>query len=114
VSGGVTPAAIAVNAAPTSLGSQNDGISDGLNNALMVGAVAGGGLTVNASPPNPAGIGILRNAKALEGEGVRPPASFLGSLTPTVVAIAYLCRWTPKLGDCARMGSTGDCPERWH
>ena len=77
------------NAALTYLGSLVEGISDELKYALVAGAVAGGGLTVIANAPNPAGIGILQDAKAFEGEGISPLGLFLGSLLATVVAIAF-------------------------
>lgn len=87
--------AITDNAALTYLGSLVDGISDELKYALVAGAVAGGGLTVIANAPNPAGVGILQDAKAFENEGISPLGLFLGALMPTVVAIVFfwLLRW---------------------
>jgi len=82
--------AITDNAALTYLGSLVEGISDELKYALVAGAVAGGGLTVIANAPNPAGVGILQDAKAFEDEGISPLGLFLGALMPTVVAIAFL------------------------
>jgi hypothetical protein len=81
--------AITDNAALTYLGSLVEGISDELKYALVAGAVAGGGLTVIANAPNPAGVGILQDAKAFEGEGISPLGLFLGALPPTAVAIAF-------------------------
>ena len=81
--------AITDNAALTYLGSLVDGISDELKYALVAGAVAGGGLTVIANAPNPAGVGILQDAKAFEGEGISPLGLFLGALLPTAVAIVF-------------------------
>lgn len=66
-----------------------DGISDELKYSLVAGAVAGGGLTVIANAPNPAGVGILQDAKAFEDEGISPLGLFLGALLPTLVAIAF-------------------------
>jgi len=80
--------AITDNAALTYLGSLVEGISDELKYALVAGAVAGGGLTVIANAPNPAGVGILQDAKVFAGEGISPLGLFLGALFPTVVAIA--------------------------
>lgn len=81
--------AITDNAALTYLGSLVEGLSDELKYALVAGAVAGGGLTVIANAPNPAGIGILQDAKVFEGEGISPLGLFLGALPPTVVAIVF-------------------------
>ena len=81
--------AITDNAALTYLGSLVDGISDELKYALVAGAVAGGGLTVIANAPNPAGVGILQSAKVFEDEGISPLGLFLGALPPTIVAIVF-------------------------
>jgi Na+/H+ antiporter NhaD/arsenite permease-like protein len=81
--------AITDNAALTYLGSLVDGLSDELKYALVAGAVTGGGLTVIANEPNPAGIGILQDAKVLEGEGISPLGLLLGALPPTMVAIVF-------------------------
>lgn len=81
--------AITDNAALTYLGSLVEGISDELKYALVAGAVAGGGLTVIANAPNPAGVGILQDAKAFAGEGISPLGLFLGALMPTAVAIGF-------------------------
>jgi hypothetical protein len=81
--------AITDNAALTYLGSLVDGISDELKYALVAGAVTGGGLTVIANAPNPAGVGILQDAQAFKGEGISPLGLFLGALLPTAVAILF-------------------------
>jgi hypothetical protein len=81
--------AITDNAALTYLGSLVEGISDELKYALVAGAVTGGGLTVIANAPNPAGVGILHSAKVFRGEGISPLGLFLGALFPTVVAIVF-------------------------
>lgn len=81
--------AITDNAALTYLGSLVEGISDELKYALVAGAVTGGGLTVIANAPNPAGVGILQDAKAFEGEGISPLGLFVGALLPTLVAIVF-------------------------
>ena len=83
--------AITDNAALTYLGSLVQGISDELKYALVAGAVTGGGLTVIANAPNPAGVGILQSAKAFEDEGISPFGLFLGALLPTGVAV--VCFW---------------------
>lgn len=74
------------NAAITYLASQVEGISSGAKYAVVAGAVAGGGLTVIANAPNPAGQSIL--SRFFEG-GVSPLKLFLGALVPTIVV--YLC-----------------------
>jgi len=81
--------AITDNAALTYLGSLVEGISDELKYALVAGAVTGGGLTVIANAPNPAGVGILQNAKVFAGEGISPLGLFIGALPPTVIAIVF-------------------------
>ncbi len=52
--------AITDNAALTYLGSLIQGISDESKYMLVAGAVAGGGLTVIANAPNPAGVALLK------------------------------------------------------
>jgi Na+/H+ antiporter NhaD/arsenite permease-like protein len=81
--------AITDNAALTYLGSLVRGLSDELKYALVAGAVTGGGLTVIANAPNPAGVGILHDARVFEGEGISPLSLFLGALLPTAVAVVF-------------------------
>ena len=81
--------ALTDNAALTYLGSLVEGISDELKYALVAGAVTGGGLTVIANAPNPAGVGILQSAKVFQGEGISPLNLFLGALLPTAIAIVF-------------------------
>jgi hypothetical protein len=81
--------AITDNAALTYLGSLVEGLSDELKYALVAGAVTGGGLTVIANAPNPAGVGILQSAKVFEDEGISPLGLFVGALLPTAVAIVF-------------------------
>ncbi len=83
--------AITDNAALTYLGSMVEGISAELKYALVAGAVSGGGLTVIANAPNPAGVGILRDARVFGTGGVSPLGLFLGALFPTVMAV--VCFW---------------------
>ena len=54
--------AITDNAALTYLGSLVDGVSEEFKYALVAGAVAGGGLTVIANAPNPAGFALLKDS----------------------------------------------------
>lgn len=79
--------AVTDNAALTYLGSLVKGISDDLKYALVAGAVTGGGLTVIANAPNPAGAGILQSAKVFNDNGISPLGLFLGALPPTLIAI---------------------------
>lgn len=81
--------ALTDNAALTYLGTLVEGISDELKYALVAGAVTGGGLTVIANAPNPAGVGILQSAKVFAGEGISPLGLFLGALFPTGVAVVF-------------------------
>lgn len=87
--GAISLTAITDNAALTYLGSLVEGIGPELQYALVAGAVTGGGLTVIANAPNPAGIGILQTSKAFEGEGISPAGLLLGALGPTCVAIIF-------------------------
>jgi hypothetical protein len=77
--------AITDNAALTYLGSQVEGLSEEFKRALVAGAVTGGGLTVIANAPNPAGFAILRGQ--FEDEAINPLGLFVAALPPTVVAI---------------------------
>lgn len=74
------------NAAITYLASQVDGISLSAKHAVVAGAVTGGGLTVIANAPNPAGQSILSR---FFKDGVSPLYLFLAALTPTI--IFYMC-----------------------
>jgi hypothetical protein len=87
--GAIVLTAITDNAALTYLGSLVDGISDELKYALVAGAVTGGGLTVIANAPNPAGIGILRDAKVFGQDGISPLGLLFGALIPTAVATIF-------------------------
>jgi Putative Na+/H+ antiporter len=77
------------NAALTYLGSLVGELSFELKYALVAGAVVGGGLTVIANAPNPAGVGILQGSKVFGDEGISPLGLFLGALPPTLVAIVF-------------------------
>jgi len=86
--------AITDNAALTYLGSLVEGVSDEFKYALVAGAVAGGGLTVIANAPNPAGFAILKNS--FDEQSINPFWLFLAALPPTIVAIVFF-RAVPKL-----------------
>jgi hypothetical protein len=55
---------------------------------LVAGAVAGGGLTVIANAPNPAGVALLR--RGFNDESIGVLGLLLGALAPTAVAILFL------------------------
>jgi hypothetical protein len=81
--------AITDNAALTYLGSLIVGMSAQSQYMLMAGAVAGGGLTVIANAPNPAGVALLR--LGFNDESIGAVGLLLGALAPTtVVALAFL------------------------
>ena len=83
---GLTP--FTDNAALTYLGGLVEGLSDSAKFNLLAGAVSGGGLTVIANAPNPAGFGILKNS--FGKDGISPLCLFLGALLPTLIAILCL------------------------
>ncbi len=80
--------AITDNAALTYLGSLVPGLSDEFKVALVAGAVTGGGLTVIANAPNPAGFAILRSQ--FDQGSIRPLGLLAAALPPTLVAGAAL------------------------
>lgn len=82
--GAIGLTAITDNAALTYLGSLIVGISDESKYLLVAGAVAGGGLTVIANAPNPAGVALLK--RGFEDETVGALGLLLGALGPTAVA----------------------------
>ena len=77
--------AITDNAALTYLGSLVEGLSDEFKVALVAGAVTGGGLTVIANAPNPAGVAILRGQ--FNDNTVNPLGLLIAALPPTLVAV---------------------------
>lgn len=70
------------NAAITYLATLVPGFTEPLKYAVVAGAVTGGGLTVIANAPNPAGQTILQR---FFPDGVSPVGLFLGALGPTAV-----------------------------
>jgi hypothetical protein len=73
------------NAAITYLASLVPDFSASLRYAVLAGAVAGGGLTVIANAPNPAGQTILSR---FFPDGISALRLFLGALIPTVIVMA--------------------------
>ncbi|WP_107314524.1 putative Na+/H+ antiporter [Burkholderia metallica] len=80
--------AVMDNAAITYLGSLIAGIPDEAKYMLVAGAVAGGGLTVIANAPNPAGLAIVR--KGFHDESVSVGGLLAAAIGPTIVATAAL------------------------
>ena len=76
--------AITDNAALTYLGSLVPDLSEAAKTMLVAGAVAGGGLTVIANAPNPAGAALLKRGFADGAIGAG--GLLLGALAPTAIA----------------------------
>jgi hypothetical protein len=74
------------NAAITYLSTLVPGFSDAMKYAVVTGAVTGGGLTIIANAPNPAGQSIL---KKHFGVSVSPRGILTGALAPTI--IVWVC-----------------------
>jgi Na+/H+ antiporter NhaD/arsenite permease-like protein len=89
--GSLALTALTDNAALTYLGSLVSGTSPEFKLALVGGAVAGGGLTVIANAPNPAGIAILRSH--FPNAAVSTGLLLLAALPPTIVTIFVYRFW---------------------
>ena len=70
------------NAAITYLATLVPDFTDELKYAVVAGAVTGGGLTVIANAPNPAGVSILKHHFA---NGISPLGLVKGALLPTII-----------------------------
>ena len=77
--------AVTDNAALTYLGSLVDGLSAEFKYSLVAGAVTGGGLTIIANAPNPAGFSILK--EHLPDNAINPLGLLAAALPPTLVAL---------------------------
>ena len=75
--------AINDNALITYLATLVPNLSDGSKLAVVQGAVVGGGLTVIANAPNPAGQALLSR---FFGNAILPAGLFLGAVPPTLIA----------------------------
>jgi hypothetical protein len=84
--GAVLLTAITDNAALTYLGSLIEGTSEQFRYSLVSGAVTGGGLTVIANAPNPAGFAILKGC--FEDGAISPWGLAAAATVPTLVAAA--------------------------
>ena len=89
--------AITDNAALTYLGSLVEGVSEEYKYALVAGAVAGGGLTVIANAPNPAGFAILKDH--FEEQSINAFGLFAAALPPTLVAVACFRGFKGQVGE---------------
>lgn len=78
--------AIVDNAALTYLAAQVADLSDAMKYFVVAGAVAGGGLTVIANAPNPAGYSILN--KSFGASGISSLGLLGAALVPTIIAMA--------------------------
>ncbi len=76
------------NAAITYLATLVPGFTEELKHAVVAGAVTGGGLTVIANAPNPAGQSILQ--AQFGKDGIHPLGLFLAALIPTIIMGAAL------------------------
>jgi len=76
------------NAAITYLSTLVPGFTDSMKYSVVAGAVAGGGLTVIANAPNPAGQSIL---KGFFENGISPALLLKAAIIPT--AISWLALW---------------------
>jgi hypothetical protein len=77
--------AITDNAAITYLGSLVEGTDAAFRYALVTGAVTGGGLTVIANAPNPAGYALLKGC--FPGKSISAVGLLLAALLPTLMAV---------------------------
>jgi len=77
--------AITDNAALTYLGSLVQGLTPEFKYSLVAGAVTGGGLTVIANAPNPAGYSILK--RSFDDETIGALGILAAAVIPTLVAI---------------------------
>lgn len=82
--GAIGLTAITDNAALTYLGAQVPGLTDAFKYALVAGAVTGGGLTIIANAPNPAGVSILR--RYFKDQTINPWTLFGYAFFPTLIA----------------------------
>ena len=83
--GAILLTAVTDNAALTYLGSLVEGLSEEFKVSLVAGAVTGGGLTVIANAPNPAGFSILKSK--FDEQSIHPLGLLIAALPPTLVTI---------------------------
>ncbi len=80
--------AITDNAAITFLGAQVPNPSELFKYVLVAGAVSGGGLTVIANAPNPAGFSILQSS--FGEDGIQHGQLFKAAMIPTLIALIIM------------------------
>lgn len=73
------------NAAVTFLASTVPGLPENIKYAIVAGAITGGGLTVIANAPNPAGQAILGKFF----KGINPLGLFFWALVPTIIVFLF-------------------------
>ena len=78
------------NAAITYLATLAPNFTEGMKYAVVAGAVAGGGLTVIANAPNPAGQSLLARHFP---DGISPLGLLAGAAAPTAVVLAVFLLW---------------------
>lgn len=83
--GAVILTAFTDNAALTYLGSLVEGLSPEFQVALVAGAVTGGGLTVIANAPNPAGVAILK--EKFNNATINPLGLLIAAIPPTILSV---------------------------
>ncbi|WP_409477678.1 putative Na+/H+ antiporter [Pseudobdellovibrio sp. HCB154] len=79
--------AVTDNAALTYLGSQVESLSNSSKWALVSGAITGGGLTILANAPNPAGFSIL--ASRFPNSSLNAVKLLLAAIVPTAIACLF-------------------------
>lgn len=79
--------AVTDNAALTYLGSQVESLSNSSKWALVSGAITGGGLTILANAPNPAGFSIL--ASRFPNSSLNAVKLLLAAIVPTAIASLF-------------------------
>lgn len=79
--------AVTDNAALTYLGSQVESLSESSKWALVSGAITGGGLTILANAPNPAGFSIL--ASRFPNSSLNAVKLLLAAIVPTAIACLF-------------------------
>jgi hypothetical protein len=89
--------AITDNAALTYLGSLVEGVSEDYKYALVAGAVTGGGLTIIANAPNPAGFAILKDH--FKDQSISALGLFAAALPPTLVVVCAFRGIKGRVGD---------------